>query len=106
MLRRRAVPQAITDAAFPTLSYLKKYKTDNRGAYTGVPRYQGAGSDRQSRTRDPETGEIVQVSSAVIGYFDRQGGRFPFCRATAFTDRKSTRLNSSHQLISYAVFCL
>src|SRR5258708_34987703 len=26
--------------------------------------------------------------------------------ATAFTDRKSTRLNSSHQIISYAVFCL
>src|SRR5258708_8361760 len=26
--------------------------------------------------------------------------------ATALTDRKSTRLNSSHQIISYAVFCL
>src|SRR5258708_11124282 len=25
---------------------------------------------------------------------------------TAFQDRKSTRLNSSHQIISYAVFCL
>src|SRR5258708_32069527 len=24
----------------------------------------------------------------------------------AFVDRKSTRLNSSHQIISYAVFCL
>src|SRR5258708_2858033 len=27
-------------------------------------------------------------------------------RATSATDRKSTRLNSSHQIISYAVFCL
>src|SRR5256885_9419927 len=26
--------------------------------------------------------------------------------ATVFTDRKSTRLNSSHLVISYAVFCL
>src|SRR5574344_2392228 len=26
--------------------------------------------------------------------------------ACAFVDRKSTRLNSSHQIISYAVFCL
>src|SRR5438552_10675036 len=26
--------------------------------------------------------------------------------AKTFTDRKSTRLNSSHQIISYAVFCL
>src|SRR5258708_21373585 len=28
------------------------------------------------------------------------------CFFTAETDRKSTRLNSSHQIISYAVFCL
>src|SRR5207244_13420767 len=28
---------------------------------------------------------------------------FPACRGE---DRKSTRLNSSHQIISYAVFCL
>src|SRR5258708_18482498 len=26
--------------------------------------------------------------------------------ASAYRDRKSTRLNSSHQIISYAVFCL
>src|SRR5258708_17722084 len=26
--------------------------------------------------------------------------------ASTVTDRKSTRLNSSHQIISYAVFCL
>src|SRR5207244_6134339 len=30
----------------------------------------------------------------------------PTDRLTARTDRKSTRLNSSHQIISYAVFCL
>src|SRR2546422_4326525 len=30
---------------------------------------------------------------------------FP-ARSSAFTDRKSTRLNSSHGYISYAVFCL
>src|SRR5258708_23248196 len=29
----------------------------------------------------------------------------PECR-TIWVDRKSTRLNSSHQIISYAVFCL
>src|SRR5215216_7607881 len=33
----------------------------------------------------------------------RAGGRRPPRRAR---DRKSTRLNSSHQIISYAVFCL
>src|SRR5947208_4355484 len=28
------------------------------------------------------------------------------CRPERLRDRKSTRLNSSHQIISYAVFCL
>src|SRR5207244_8545796 len=34
--------------------------------------------------------------------------RIPFPSITGFDvlDRKSTRLNSSHQIISYAVFCL
>src|SRR5258708_10299692 len=30
----------------------------------------------------------------------------PGCRPGTSPDRKSTRLNSSHQIISYAVFCL
>src|SRR5258708_10879778 len=30
----------------------------------------------------------------------------PLCASPAVRDRKSTRLNSSHQIISYAVFCL
>src|SRR2546421_3483661 len=37
------------------------------------------------------------------------GARGPFVRSVAFRaeqDRKSTRLNSSHDQISYAVFCL
>src|SRR5207244_11139083 len=33
-------------------------------------------------------------------------GRADHLVATLNTDRKSTRLNSSHQIISYAVFCL
>src|SRR5947208_5335442 len=31
---------------------------------------------------------------------------FPQRRCACCADRKSTRLNSSHQIISYAVFCL
>src|SRR2546429_6375682 len=34
------------------------------------------------------------------------GGFYDDDRETAETDRKSTRLNSSHGYISYAVFCL
>src|SRR5688572_32555957 len=32
--------------------------------------------------------------------------RFPAATNTTYQDRKSTRLNSSHSQISYAVFCL
>src|SRR5258708_9695161 len=37
---------------------------------------------------------------------DRQTGRQYHGIDAPFGDRKSTRLNSSHQIISYAVFCL
>src|SRR5437588_5487463 len=36
----------------------------------------------------------------------RRSGRGPAARDRAPVDRKSTRLNSSHTVISYAVFCL
>src|SRR5207244_4705717 len=36
----------------------------------------------------------------------RLRARVPHASAGALVDRKSTRLNSSHQIISYAVFCL
>src|SRR5574341_2156523 len=44
-------------------------------------------------------------SAASASKFARPLPRMPAARRPS-TDRKSTRLNSSHQLISYAVFCL
>src|SRR2546430_7658487 len=57
--------------------------------------------------------------SLAAGYFLRRCACFPVKESTAWTtkreerilvlepeDRKSTRLNSSHSQISYAVFCL
>src|SRR5438034_8849240 len=38
----------------------------------------------------------------IVGRANEEGGVFPGC----VLDRKSTRLNSSHTVISYAVFCL
>src|SRR5947208_8166391 len=38
--------------------------------------------------------------------FGERGGEVTARRVTLDADRKSTRLNSSHQIISYAVFCL
>src|SRR3712207_7633859 len=46
---------------------------------------------------------------AIVGPGDRQGPARQLCEALGealLADRKSTRLNSSHANISYAVFCL
>src|SRR5256885_8398093 len=48
-------------------------------------------------------GHIV-TSNHVIG--DMREVEVGFSDGTKHTDRKSTRLNSSHLVISYAVFCL
>src|SRR2546427_7864440 len=51
----------------------------------------------QGRLRDGFGGQHGGRRSLVRGHSRRAGGR---------RDRKSTRLNSSHSQISYAVFCL
>src|SRR5438034_8123896 len=52
--------------------------------------------DRPLRLRD-----LVRPRDPAAAHHER-----PAARARAEGDRKSTRLNSSHTVISYAVFCL
>src|SRR5947208_3627814 len=52
------------------------------------------GRERDDEDRQVQRGEAVQAGHAPCGDEAIDG------------DRKSTRLNSSHQIISYAVFCL
>src|SRR5438309_4595515 len=71
--------------------------------------------------KTPEEGSPVSVDAAPVGLTAFVSGRAAESRQPvlddtedgpelaserAFTDRKSTRLNSSHSSISYAVFCL
>src|SRR5438034_8298755 len=78
----------------------------------------GLGLVRQFR---PNADAVFHVDDvAVLGEAVDQGGcqvivlqkRTPFAKTQVgrnqrgFSDRKSTRLNSSHTVISYAVFCL
>src|SRR5207248_10510490 len=50
-------------------------------------------------------GEICFAEPCWIEALWQQGG-IPVLASLALGDRKSTRLNSSHRTISYAVFCL
>src|SRR2546421_6182735 len=59
-------------------------------------------------TREPPSdAELALAKSYLVGSFPLRRGTTWRARARRRTgDRKSTRLNSSHDQISYAVFCL
>src|SRR5438034_4105036 len=59
-----------------------------------LPRYDGCSGECG--------GQIARDQGVVVGVAGRDWSRGP----RAPRDRKSTRLNSSHTVISYAVFCL
>src|SRR5687768_17746771 len=64
------------------------------------------------KARDPhvQVSDDPQVGTELAGYRIEsllgRGGMSVVYRAEDLRDRKSTRLNSSHGYISYAVFCL
>src|SRR5258708_10053129 len=64
-----------------------------------VPAGTGGGADQMARVMQ---GIITKhnLSKQSVVVINKSGG------AGGEGDRKSTRLNSSHQIISYAVFCL
>src|SRR5690242_21409091 len=49
---------------------------------------------------------LVRGGAAALAGQGGLGARFRWCTTQDQVDRKSTRLNSSHMSISYAVFCL
>src|SRR5438034_4451036 len=65
-----------------------------------------AGTASIAATSETVTGtSALTVTAAAASYVLVGAGDIADCDASA-TDRKSTRLNSSHTVISYAVFCL
>ena len=70
----------------------------------------GAGESLTLSTGDYELLVLPLAGAATVETGGRThrlaGRRGVFEEVTDFLDRKSTRLNSSHPVISYAVFCL
>src|SRR5688572_32076297 len=87
----------------PPRSTLFPYTT----LFRSFRRQQGSGKARQAdRCADRHRGVCRTVGVALVGpAADTQRG-FHLLVQTGTQDRKSTRLNSSHSQISYAVFCL
>src|SRR3712207_8085331 len=82
----------------PPRSTLFPYTTLFRSAETAVFRYKAIiGRDLRARTLPAQKTE-ARAACAVLNRMTGLG--------MPVSDRKSTRLNSSHANISYAVFCL
>src|SRR5688500_19814387 len=58
---------------------------------------------RECRERRPCFGELLQIDGSIHQWFTNDDTYYCLLN---IVDRKSTRLNSSHLVISYAVFCL
>src|SRR5256885_3704852 len=58
------------------------------------------------RSRDPARGVAAAMEMLIDGAWVAARSGATFTAESPATDRKSTRLNSSHLVISYAVFCL
>src|SRR5258708_22198953 len=69
--------------------------------YTTLFRSPGSRSSRSKGVYDPK---VFILHAALRRQACAHCEQFP--TAASRRDRKSTRLNSSHQIISYAVFCL
>src|SRR2546430_11624283 len=83
----------------PPRSTLLPYTTLFRSSRVGVPRT-ALDMSKSRLGREEDTCALSRCYPPTLSRFD--GRRLRALR----TDRKSTRLNSSHSQISYAVFCM
>lgn len=81
--------QAVAQAK-PVLHWMRRFTSDNRALYAGA---EGGNTNmvkadgtlsRSNRALDADGNRVV-VASTIGGYYEQQGGRHPFCRATGFT---------------------
>src|SRR5256885_10546526 len=73
--------------------------------YTTLFRSSGGGRAGKSFVRNAPPAHAPRPDPGPAAAQSTGGHRFCSC-LSSLTDRKSTRLNSSHLVISYAVFCL
>src|SRR5256886_3530378 len=88
----------------PPRSTLFPYTTLFRSSAVGWLKHLNISLQCAGNGVDWESGNTLRISDSVIQGFAQYGVRVGTKRGGL--DRKSTRLNSSHSQISYAVFCL
>src|SRR3712207_8543596 len=94
-----ATTEIYTLSLHDALPIYKKRNTIKLGSYSAIERL-----IRIHPTLDAEW--VPRYFVSYIVYHELLHHVVPALRSSGRTDRKSTRLNSSHANISYAVFCL
>src|SRR5258708_24866283 len=85
----------------PPRSTLFPYTTLFRSAL-GVSLRQNGANGSQAQ---PTASSLASLAPGDLGFYSRPSVSWLEGTYLTLRDRKSTRLNSSHQIISYAVFC-
>ena len=89
----KSIPKNLIDLSYPVLHNIQG-KTDNRGLASGSERAIREGARQSSSRAKP-------VASQIIGYFERQGGRSPYCRTTAWTGKNADKFASIFPLFEH-----
>jgi hypothetical protein len=101
-VRRGKLNADAFEQARPTLHWMRRFTSDNRSDYAGGITAKTVNADgsvgKQSRSYD-EHGNVMNVASCIAGFFEPQGGRHPFCRATAFLRSHPTEWASLQPLL-------
>lgn len=85
-----AIPPNLRELAYGVLHTIRA-KTQNRGYASG-----------SRRVKSGEQADAVPVMSSVIGNFDPMGGRFPYCRTTAWTGAHADEFRSVFPVFRWA----
>src|SRR5688500_19197990 len=86
-------------------SAVSPYTTLFRSSASEVSKFEYTRNDGSDVSYEAKQGFDLRITSSDLARFAEAIG-FSAPRKQAALDRKSTRLNSSHLVISYAVFCL
>jgi hypothetical protein len=85
----RVLQAPLCDANYPALHTIRDI-TDNRGHASGSRRIKVHRQNRANR-----------VKSTLIGNFDPAGGRFPYCRTTAWTGKNTEQFQGMYPLFQH-----
>src|SRR5207247_9993797 len=98
-------PPSPLSTLFPYTTLFRSLRRRNRGSRWGDLPRRARAAPGQDASVTTDRGRVDQRWSRRAFCLRRWGPR-SVDRSGGTVDRKSTRLNSSHEWISYAVFCL